>query len=285
MAPLALAPRTASPQRAEEHELFRRYCEHRDPALRDALVERFIPLARHLARRYPSRSESEDVLQVALMALVKSVDRFDPDRGTAFTTFATPTILGEIKRYFRDYGWSIRVPRELQELALRVERTTETLTSRLGRSPTPGELAETLDVGVENVLEALATETAHRAVTLDRPSRDDEDDAPRISVGTDEPGFARVDDTVAFDALLDQLPERERTIVLLRFRDDLLQREIAVRVGVSQMQVSRSLTRAVATLRRLNGDETAVGSGILVERSTGASAFDHLHESEPVRRG
>jgi RNA polymerase sigma-B factor len=243
--------------------------DERDPALRDALVERFIPLARRLARRYRGGSESEDVLQVALLALVKAVDRFDPDRGTAFTTFATPTILGEIKRYFRDYGWSIRVPRELQDLALRVERTTEHLTARLGRSPTPGELAETLDVSVESVLEALATETAHHAMPLERPSRDD-DEAPRISVGTDEPGFARVDDAVAFDALLDQLPERERTIVLLRFRDDLLQREIAARLGVSQMQVSRTLTRAMATLQQLTDDDgTRVGDalGILVARS------------------
>ncbi len=234
----------------DERELFRRYCDDRDPGLRDALVERFIPLARHLARRYRGGSETEDVAQVALLGLLKAVDRFDPERGTAFSTFATPTILGEIKRYFRDYGWSIRVPRELQELALRVERTTESLTARLGRSPTPGELAEALDVNVESVLEALATESAHYAVTLERPARDD-DEAPQLSVAIDEPGFARVDDAVALDSLLDQLAPRERLVVVLRFRDDLLQREIAARLGISQMQVSRTLTRAIATLRQL----------------------------------
>jgi RNA polymerase sigma-B factor len=248
----------------EERTLFRRYRDDRDPGLRDALVERFIPLARHLARRYRGGSESEDVLQVALLALVKAVDRFDPERGTAFTTFATPTILGEIKRYFRDYGWSIRVPRELQDLALRVERTTESLTGRLGRSPTAGELAEALDVCVERVLEALALATAHHAVTLESPSRDDE--APAISLGKEEPGFERVDDAVALDSLLGLLPPRERLVVVLRFRDDLLQREIAARLGVSQMQVSRTLARALATLRRFADGDRVAAPGLLVDR-------------------
>jgi RNA polymerase sigma-B factor len=253
LAPLPLAP---SRRRGDEHRVFRRYRRDRDPAIRNALVERFMPLARHLARRYPSGGEREDVLQVASLALVKAVERFDPDRGVAFTSFATPTIIGEIKRYFRDCGWAVRMPRELQDLALRAERVTEQLTGRLGRSPTPGELAGALGVSVERVLEALATVSAHYPVALERLSRD-EDDATPMPVGVDEPGFARVDDAVAVDALLDLLPERERIVTILRFREDLFQREIAELVGVSQMQISRILATAIARLRELSDESAA----------------------------
>src|SRR3954471_3189751 len=153
MAPLTLQTGEIVCRRGEEHALFRRYRRHREPAVRDALIARFLPLALHLARRYPSGRESEDVAQVASLALVKAVDRFDPDRGAAFTSFATPTILGEIKRYFRDYGWTVRVPRELQDLSLRVEKVSAQMTGQLGRAPTPAELAERLEVDVEEVLE------------------------------------------------------------------------------------------------------------------------------------
>jgi RNA polymerase sigma-B factor len=256
MAPL-LCERVAPPRnRGDEQALFRDYRRDRDPAVRTALVERYLPLARHLARRYPSGRDGEDVVQVASLALVKAIDRFDPDRGAAFTSFATPTILGEIKRYFRDHGWAVRMPRELQDLALRVERVTGELTGGLGRAPTPVELAAVLDVSVERVLEALATDTAHHPVALDRVPRDD-DHAPDRLAGVDEPGFALVDDAVAVDALLDLLPERERRVLTLRFREDLLQREIAERLGISQMQVSRVLGRAIATLRLLAGESGA----------------------------
>ena len=250
MAPLALEPLSPSRTRGDEHVYFRRYRHERDPALRDALIERFMPLARHLARRCPSGDEREDVLQVASLALVKAVDRFDPERGAAFTSFATPTIIGEIKRYFRDYGWSVRMPRELQELAVRVGGGGGELTARLGRTPTPAELADVLDVSVERVLEALATDTAHHPVALDRMSRDGDDETSWLSPGVDEPGFEAVDDAVEVDGLLELLPERERMVLTLRFREDLLQREIAELLGVSQMQVSRLLTKAIATLRQ-----------------------------------
>lgn len=238
----------------DEHALFRRYHLHREPAVRDALIERYLPLARHLARRYPAGGEAEDLVQVASLALIKAVDRFDPDRGAAFTSFATPTILGEIKRYFRDYGWAVRVPRELQALTLRVERATERLTAQLGRTPTPGELATALEVSVEQVLEALTCDTAHRPVTLDLPARDGEDEPPRTLAAVEELGFAQVEDANAVDALLGELPEPERAVVILRFRADLLQREIADLMGISQMQVSRLLSRAIATLPQIAGE-------------------------------
>jgi RNA polymerase sigma-B factor len=212
-------------------------------------VERFMPLALHLARRYPSGAEREDVAQVAALALVKAVDRFDPEMGVAFTSFATPTILGEIKRYFRDYGWSVRTPRALQDLMLRVERLTGDLTAQLGRSPTPSEVAQSLDVSVERVLEALASASAHRPLALE-PTRDG--NAERYELAADEErGFARVDDALAVDSMLDLLPERDRVVVELRFRHDLLQREIADLLELSQMQISRILTHAIATLREL----------------------------------
>jgi RNA polymerase sigma-B factor len=234
----------------QEPELFRRYRRDREPAVRDALVERYLPLAMHLARRYRSGSEREDVEQVAAMALVKAIQRFDPENGAAFTTFATPTILGEIKRYFRDYGWAVRPPRELQELALKLEKAGSALTGDLGRAPTPRELADRVGVDVEQVLEALATDSAHHPMALDRPARDGEDEPARPLAAVDDRGFESVEDAVAVDSLLDRLPERERLVVELRFRQDMLQREIAEVVGVSQMQVSRLLSKAMARLQR-----------------------------------
>jgi RNA polymerase sigma-B factor len=243
-----VAPAT---RRADDQALFRRYRRDRDPALRDALVERFMPLSRHLARRYRTGGEHEDVAQVAALALLKAIDRYDPDQGSAFTSFATPTIIGEIKRYFRDHGWAVHMPRALQELAVRVERVTPELTARHGRAPTPGELAEALDVTVERVLEALDTSTAHYPVALDRPlaDGDGEGERPWRLLASDEPGFSAVEDAFVVDSLLDRLPERDRIVVELRFRDDLLQREIGDLLGISQMHVSRILAHAMATLR------------------------------------
>jgi RNA polymerase sigma-B factor len=251
MALSALEPVAPLRRRADEHALFRRFREDGDPAIRNALVERFMPLARHLARRYPVGAEREDVHQVAALALVKAVDRFDPDRGVAFTSFATPTIVGEIKRYFRDHGWSVHMPRELQELAVRLERLAEDLTARLGHAPSPAELAAAAGVSVERVVEARATDTAHRPLPLEQLARDGEQEAPRPLAAVDEPGYARVHDSVVIETLLGRLSELERTVLTLRFREDLYQREIAQLLGVSQMQVSRVLTRAMATLREL----------------------------------
>jgi RNA polymerase sigma-B factor len=235
-------------RRGDEQLLFRRYRRDAEPAVRDALIERFLPLAMHLARRYPSGREAEDVAQVAALALVKAVERFDPDRGTAFTSFATPTILGEIKRYFRDFGWSVHVPRKLQELVQQVERASQAMTARLGRAPTPAEIAGELHITVEQVLDALATATAHRPQPLELDERDGEE-APRPVAALDEPGYERIEQADAVASLLSCLSDRDRRVVELRFRHDLLQREIAAIVGLSQMQVSRILSHSVVKLR------------------------------------
>jgi RNA polymerase sigma-B factor len=248
MAPLTLQTGEVACRRGDEQALFRRYREHGERAVRDALITRYLPLAMHLARRYPSGREAEDVAQVASLALVKAVERFDPDHGTAFTSFATPTILGEIKRYFRDFGWSVHVPRKLQELVQRVERTTHVLTGRQGRAPTPAEIAAELHISVEQVLDALASATAHRPQPLEPDERDGEE-VRRPVVIAEETGYERVEQADAVDSLLSRLPERDRRVVELRFRHDLLQREIAKVVGLSQMQVSRILAHSLAKLR------------------------------------
>jgi RNA polymerase sigma-B factor len=234
-------------------ELFARYCRDRDPADHEALVKRFLPLARHLAARYRHGGEREDVMQVAAIGLLKAIDRYDPARGIAFSSFAVPTIVGEVKRYFRDLGWTVRVPRDVQELALRVDRMAETLTGELGRPPTAYEIATRCGVSAEQVLEARATATAHHAISLDQPVREPGDDAVVSGLVDEEWGFKQVEDATQVDQLLAVLPPREREVLLLRFRDDLMQREIAERVGVSQMQVSRLIAQSLATLQRVHG--------------------------------
>jgi RNA polymerase sigma-B factor len=232
----------------KEDAWFRHYRRSGNRAVRNALVERYTPLALNLARRYRSGSEREDVTQVALLALVKAVDRFDPEKGVAFSSFATPTILGEIKRYFRDCGWAVRMPRGLQALTLRLERAGEELTARLGRSPTVAELADALGVAAERVVEAQATSTAHRPVALDAEVRQGETERHEL-VAVQEQGFARVEDACMVDSLLGRLSQRDRVVIELSFRHDLLQREIAALLGISQMQVSRVLSRSTASLR------------------------------------
>jgi RNA polymerase sigma-B factor len=252
MAPLAAPPPTRLTQKdlAALHE---RYFRERDVHDRDALVERMLPLARHLARRYGTGSEREDVEQVACLALVKAIDRFDPARGIAFTSFAVPTILGEIKRYFRDQGWAVHVPRSLRELAARVEIAVDELNGELGRSPTTEEIAERCDASVERVVEARLTMSAHRPESLDRPQFDEDGEPRGASIPCDDPGFARVERATDMGRLLDTLPERERQIVRMRFQDDMLQRDIAERVGVSQMHVSRLLREAIEQLQQHAG--------------------------------
>jgi len=242
----------------EDALLFERYRRDGDPARRETIVARFLPLAHYLAGRYAHGGEIEDVRQVATIGLLKAIDRYDPARGIAFSSFAMPTILGEVKRYFRDLGWTVRVPREVQERSLRLEHVTEELSAELGRSPTALELAERCESTVEQVLEARASATAHRAISLDQPAHgeDDEDAVDRLV--TDEPNFARVEDADELEYLLSFLMPRERRVVLLRFRDDLLQREIAEAEGISQMQVSRILAQSLATLQRVHGDRRAL---------------------------
>jgi RNA polymerase sigma-B factor len=236
----------------EDRRLLVRLHRHGDATAREALVERFLPLARQLARRYQHGGEQlDDLIQVASLGLLKAIDRFDPDRETAFSSFAVPTILGELKRHFRDKGWSVRVPRDLQELAVRVERVSDELGRDLGRAPSVAELAEHIGVSAEQVLEAREASAAYRAVSLDRP-RDDDDESDTgmgDSVGIEDPGFGVAEDAATVERLMRVLSEREREVLRLRFAEDLTQSEIGARVGVSQMHVSRLIRHAVAQLR------------------------------------
>jgi RNA polymerase sigma-B factor len=240
-------------QLAGERALLRRYAQDPSPAIREELVERFMPLARRLASRYSGGAEPfDDLIQVASVGLVKAIDRFEPDRGTAFSTFAVPTILGELKRHFRDRGWSIHVPREVQERILKVERALADLPARLGRAPTVDDIAEKLGVTPEDVLEAMHASQGHHAVSLDAspPSGDGEEPAPLGErIGSKDLGFETVEYGAAIEPALAEISERDRQILHLRFAEDLTQSEIAERVGVSQMHVSRILRATLEQLR------------------------------------
>ena len=234
----------------EDRRLLTQYHRGGDPAARDALVERFLPLARQLARRYQRGGEPlDDLVQVASLGLLKAIDRFDPARETAFSSFAVPTILGELKRHFRDKGWSVRVPRDLQELAVKVDRVGEQMSRELGRAPTPTEIAESIGASTEQVLEAREAAAAYRAVSLDRPRDEEEDSGIADSVGAEDPGFGLAEDAATVQRLMRVLTDREREVLRLRFEEDLTQSEIGARVGVSQMHVSRLIRQSVARLR------------------------------------
>ena len=235
----------------EDARLFERYRRAGDKDAREALVARYLPLARRLARRYESGENSDDLVQVASIALLKAIDRFDHRRGFAFSTYAVPTIVGELKRYFRDHAWTVRVPRELHDRALQVQRASEQLTARLGRSPTPAEIADELDIGVELVLDALQSASALRPDRLDAPTDLDDDDRGGPTASFEEPGYAIAEASATLAPLLARLPAREQQVLRLRFEHDLTQSEIAALVGVSQMQVSRILRRAIAALQQL----------------------------------
>jgi RNA polymerase sigma-B factor len=231
--------------------LLERYRRDGDPAAREALVERFLPLARRLARRYQRGGEPlDDLVQVASLGLLKAIERFDPAREAAFSSFAIPTIVGELKRHFRDKGWSVRVPRGLQELAVRVERVGDDLARQIGRAPTPGEIAEEVGVTTEQVLEAREAAGAYRAISLDRPRDDDQDgDSIGEAIGVEDPGFRLAEDAATLERLMAMLSRREREVLRLRFQEDLTQSEIGARVGVSQMHVSRLIGQSIARLR------------------------------------
>jgi RNA polymerase sigma-B factor len=235
-----------------DRALFERYLDRRDPADRDAIVERFLPLARQLARRYERPEEPfDDLFQVACLGLVKAIDRFDLSRDVAFSSYAVPTILGEIKRYFRDRTWAIRVPRDLQELALRVDRVVGDLATSLHRQPTVTEIAERLHLDEEQVLEALEASAAYRTTSLSLP-RSNEDEAGETlgdTVGTAEEGFGLAEHRATLDRLLQSVSPREREVLRLRFEEDLTQAEIGAMIGVSQMQVSRIIRQSLARLR------------------------------------
>jgi RNA polymerase sigma-B factor len=243
-----------SPARSDNRELFVRWQENDDERSREELVERFLPLARNLARRYAgAREPFDDLLQVASLGLVKAIDRFDVERGTAFSSFAVPTILGELKRYFRDLGWSVHVPRGAQEQALKVQEVHEHLATKAARPPTVQELAEYLELAVEDVLDALETAAAHHSVSLDAPCEDrDEESGSLVDVlGQEDGRYELVEGTAAISVAARKLTPRERRVLALRFACDMTQTQIARRIGLSQMQVSRILRRAVTRLREL----------------------------------
>jgi RNA polymerase sigma-B factor len=235
----------------EDRRLLERYHHDGDRGAREALVQRFLPLARQLARRYQRGGEPlDDLIQVASLGLLKAIDRFEPSRDTAFSSFAVPTILGELKRHFRDRGWSVRVPRDLQELSVRVDRVADEMSRELGRAPTPAEIASNIGTSTEQVMEAREAAGAYRAISLDRPREDDEDsDGMAETMGVEDPGFGLAEDAATVERLMAVLGDREREVLRLRFAEDLTQSEIGARVGVSQMHVSRLIRQAVAQLR------------------------------------
>jgi RNA polymerase sigma-B factor len=245
------APCAADDTRETERQLLVRYHEEGDLAAREELCERFLPLARDLALRYTYTDEPlDDLVQVASLGLVKAIDRFEPGRGTKFTSYAAPTILGELKRHFRDKGWSLHVPRDLQERTLAVSRATELLSKELGRSPKVREVAEQLGCSVEQVLEAQEAAASYEAASLDASAaRDDGESASLVDLlGQADPAYELVEDREAIASTWQALPEVERQVLELRFMHDLTQREIGERIGYSQMHVSRLLRRALNRL-------------------------------------
>jgi RNA polymerase sigma-B factor len=220
-------------------------------AIREKLVEMHLPLVEHLARRFRNRGEPlDDLVQVATIGLIKSVDRFDPERGVEFSTYATPTIVGEIKRHFRDKGWAVRVPRRLQELRLSLTSATADLSQRLGRAPTVAELADQLKLSEEEVLEGLESANAYSTLSLDVPEQG-EQDSPVVadSLGAEDEELEGVEYRESLKPLLAKLPPREKKILLLRFFGNMTQSQIAEEIGISQMHVSRLLARTLAQLR------------------------------------
>ena len=219
---------------------------------RDALVHLHLPLVEHCARRFRNRGEPfDDLLQVGTIGLLKSIDRFDPHRGVEFSTYATPTIIGEIKRYFRDKGWAIRVPRRLQEMRMMIATATSELSQSLGRSPTPREIAERIGVTVDDVMEGIESSNAYSTLSLDAGGDGSDEGGPSMldAIGEDDAALEHVEIRESIKPLLEQLPAREKQILLLRFFRGMTQSQIAAEIGVSQMHVSRLLNRTLEQLR------------------------------------
>jgi len=237
-----------APEDSSEIERFRQLVRTGDPDIRAELITDHLELARRLARRFAHRSESlDDLEQVASIGLIKAVEGFDPELGFAFSAYATRTILGELKRHFRDRGWSVRAPRRVQELYLHLGQTTEDLAHSLGRAPTLTEIATAADASEEEVLEALEAGRGYRSASLDEPGADG--GTPQDRLGREDPDYAHAEDRTVLLPVMATLPERERTILHMRFVEDLTQSEIAERVGISQMHVSRLLARSLQQLR------------------------------------
>jgi len=242
--------------RQQERLLFLRYRATGDAAIREQLVKRNLRLAASVAARYSRSSVSQDDrMQLASIALLKAIDRFDPDRGVAFSSFAVPTMVGELQRYFRDHTWTVRPPRDLQERVLRLERTADTLGGELGRAPTGHELARATDSDVEAILETMEAAHARGGVSLDQPAGPDRNDTLAATIGAEDGRFRQVENEVLADDLLSELTARERRILRLRFEHDLTQSEIGELVGCSQMHVSRIIRAALEQLSASAADE------------------------------
>jgi len=243
-------------------ELFQRWHDDRDRQARDELIERFLPLARKLAQRYSaSREPYDDLVQVASLGLVKAVERFDPGRGFAFSSFAVPTIMGELKRHFRDTSWALHVDRAAQERSRKIGDARRHLQARGGRSPTVADLAEFLGCSEEEVLDGLQVAEAYDTISLDAPRASADEDAERRldTLGDDDERIGRIDAGATVFAAAAHLSERDRRILYLRFGEDLTQAEIAEQIGISQMQVSRLLRRAVRRLQEMTAESPPVG--------------------------
>ncbi len=257
----AFATARAYPPSTETEALFERWRYHQDRRARDQLIERFLPLAHRLARRYvPSGEPYDDLVQIASLGLVKAVERFDPARGFAFTTFAVPTIVGELKRYFRDTSWALHVDRGAKERARQALAAQQAITTRTGRTPTIGDLAQYLELSEEEVLEALQTAEAYDTLSLDAPASSSDDDGVQTrmkTVGKLDAQLELVDDAATIFAAARHLPKRERQVLYLRFGEDLPQTEIARRIGISQMHVSRLLRQSLARIRKMTDNGQA----------------------------
>jgi RNA polymerase sigma-B factor len=234
----------------DDRELLRRYHEGGDASAREELVQRHLPLVRSLARRYAGRGESlEDIEQVGAIGLIKAIDRYELSREVALTTYATPNVVGEIKRHFRDKGWAIRVPRALQELNGKMGPTIERLTGRLGRSPSIAEIAAEFQTSPEQVLEAMEAGSAYAPQSLSAGPDGDSELDPMETIGTEDAEFARTDERTSLEPALALLPEREQLILKLRFEEGLTQTQIAEKIGISQMHVSRLIRRSLERMR------------------------------------
>jgi RNA polymerase sigma-B factor len=234
-----------------DNELLVRY-QQGDRAARIEVMERFLPLARQLARRYARQNEPlDDLFQVASIGLLKAVDRFDPSRGFAFSTFAVPTIVGELKRYFRDAGWAVHVPRPIQDRIMQINRVIGDLSRSLARSPTPAEIARTIGTSVEDVVEAMEAAKAFDAISLETPRSSEEGEGGTYAetVGAPDEGYEMVEYAATIEPTMAAMPARDRLILRLRFEEDLTQSEIAQHLGISQMHVSRIIRRALIRLR------------------------------------
>ncbi len=261
-----MAERTSSGKTAWDkertRELFRRYKQDGDMDAREKLVMSHMNLVRFLANKFKNRGEPlDDLMQVGYLGLLKAIDRFEPDRGLEFTTYATPTIMGEIKRHFRDKGWSVRVPRRLQELSAKVNQATDTLTTQLQRSPKVEEIAEYLDASVDDVLEAMESSSAYSSVPLEAPSAGESDDAPSVidRYVTEDSDLAFTDDRLVLEEALRDFSPREREIIELRFLKGMTQIEIAQKLGISQVQVSRLLRRTLKKVQDKIDPEGVMG--------------------------